>query len=84
MMIPEMLNNKWHIAICIAFCIPSESWEKAARIPVAVVPMLDPSVSGYILSTVRTPIPTRGVIEDVKMELDCTSTVKIAPIKMAK
>lgn len=34
---------------------------KAARMAVVVVPMLEPSVSGYALSMVITPIPGRKI-----------------------
>ena len=50
---------------------------------VAVVPMFEPNVSGYILSMDTTPIPTSGVIADVKTELDWTRIVIPAPMRMA-
>ena len=52
-------------------------------IPVAVVPMLEPSVSGYILSKWMTPTPTRGVMADVKIDELCTRIVIPAPSRMA-
>ena len=56
----------------------------AASMLVAVVPMLAPRVRGKTRSMWMTPIPTRGVKVDVKMELLCTKNVTPAPIKMAK
>ena len=52
--------------------------------PVAVVPMLEPRVRGYILSNDITPTPTSGVIAEVKIELLCTTKVIAAPIRMAR
>lgn len=57
---------------------------RAAIRPVAVVPMLAPRVSGYIRSRDMIPIPTRGVIADVKMELLWTKKVQIAPVMIAR
>lgn len=51
-----------------SFKCPSEL-ARAAKSPVAVVPMFDPNVRGYILSNVMTPTPTRGVIAEVNTEL---------------
>ena len=57
---------------------------KAARMPVAVVPMFAPNVNGNARSKVITPTPMRGVIAEVKIELDCSNMVMPAPIKMAR
>lgn len=51
---------------------------------VVVVPILEPNVSGYTLSTVSTPKPTRGVRALVKTELDCTKNVITAPTNKAR
>lgn len=56
----------------------------AAIMAVVVVPMLAPSVSGYALSMVITPMPIRGVIVDVNTELLCTMNVMAAPTRMAR
>lgn len=47
----------------------------AARIPVSVVPILAPSVSGNILSIDNIPTPTSGVRVEVKTELLCITMV---------
>ena len=46
--------------------------------------MFDPSVSGYAFSSGNSPIPTKGVIVEVKTEEDWTQKVMIAPIRMAR
>lgn len=83
-MIPEMLKNKWHKAICNEFGMASSLCAKAAKMAVVVVPILAPSVSGYILSMATTPMPTSGVRADVNTELDCTKIVRPVPIRMAR
>ncbi len=45
--------------------------------------MFEPKVSGYILSSLITPTPTRGVRADVKIEELWTNTVIPAPIAIA-
>lgn len=55
----------------------------AASIPVVVVPMLEPIDKGYIRSMLTTPMPTKGVKVEVKMELDWSNIVNPIPIKMA-
>lgn len=55
----------------------------AASSPVAVVPILAPRVNGYIRSSEMIPMPTRGVIAEVKMELLWTRKVHKAPARMA-
>lgn len=84
MTIPVMLKNRWHIEICSEGFSVLESCANELSIEVTVVPILDPSVSGYILSTVRTPMPTSGVRAEVNILEDCTSIVRIAPIKIAR
>lgn len=66
---------------CIDRCILLLA--KAASIPVTVVPMLEPRVSGYIRSRVITLRPTSGVSADVNTELDCTRIVRQAPTIIA-
>jgi len=61
----------------------SAFWAKAAKMEVVVVPILAPSVSGYILSIDIIPIPTNGVRAEVKMELDWTRKVRPVPITIA-
>lgn len=56
---------------------------KAASTEVIVVPMFDPRVKGYILSTLISPSPTSGVRVEVNTDELCTNTVRIAPIKIA-
>ena len=51
---------------------------------VKVAPMLAPSVNGYSLSMLTTPIPQSGVSADVNILDDCMSIVKRAPINMAR
>ena len=68
--IPLILKNKWHNAICRAGASSSPSEAKAANIPVAVVPIFEPNVKGYTLSKATIPRPTRGVRAEVKIELD--------------
>lgn len=79
-----MLKKRWQNAICKAFGRLWGSLARAASKPVAVVPMFAPRVRGNARSRDTTPTPIRGVMADVKMELDCTSIVMPAPIKMAK
>ena len=79
-----MLKNRWQNAICRAFWRSLVlSFAIAAIIPVVVVPMFAPSVSGYIRSMLTTPTPTRGVMADVKIELDWTKIVRPMPMTMA-
>ena len=59
--IPEILKNRWHMETLSEFSKSSPSCASAASTEVNVVPILDPSVSGYILSIVITPIPQSGV-----------------------
>ena len=68
-MIPEILKNRWQKAIWRALS-KFEELAKAAKMPVPVVPMFDPKVSGKARSMVTTPTPMRGVRAEVKMELD--------------
>ena len=82
--IPLILKNRWHNAIWRLLSSLSPELARAARRPVAVVPMFEPSVSGNILSSLITPRPTRGVMADVKTELLCTMKVMPAPTMMAK
>jgi hypothetical protein len=82
--IPDILKYKWQKATCMALGKACPVDAKLANIPVAVVPIFDPKVNGYILSMLSTPIPTNGVRVDVKMELDWTRTVRPAPIKIAR
>lgn len=84
MIIPEMLKKRWHMETCIAGMMESASWASDASMAVKVVPMLEPSVRGYILSIVMTPTPTRGVRADVNMLDDWTRMVNNAPISMAR
>ena len=55
----------------------------AARIPVKVVPILLPKVSGKILSKSTNPKPTNGIKLEVKTELDWTSIVNKHPTNKA-
>lgn len=80
---PEMLKNKWQKAICKANCKAGPLVARAARRPVVVVPILEPSVRGYMRSREMTPMPAKGVRADVKMELLCTRMVMMQPMKMA-
>ena len=82
-MIPEMLKNRWQKAIWRALS-KFELDAKAARMPVAVVPMFAPKVNGKARSKDTTPTPMRGVSADVKMELDWINIVKPAPTRMAR
>ena len=59
------------------------SAERAAKMAVVVVPRFEPRVKGYILSTVMTPRPTRGVRVEVKIEEDCRRKVNSAPASIA-
>lgn len=79
-----MLKKRWQSAICNADSNLSPEAAIAARRPVAVVPMFDPKVNGYILSSLITPIPTSGVIADVNTELLWTRMVIPAPTTIAK
>ena len=54
-----------------------------SHLPVAVVPILEPRVSGNIRLMWITPTPTSGVMADVKMDELCTSTVRPAPSRIA-
>lgn len=82
---PDMLKNKWHSETCNDLRTDWRSSDAiAARIAVHVVPIFEPRVSGYILSSVITPTPTRGVSAEVKMLDDCTSIVMRAPIRIAR
>lgn len=83
MRIPDILKNKWQKATCMASGKVSPDDAKLASNPVAVVPIFDPKVKGYIRSMLRTPIPTNGVMVDVKIELDWTRIVIPAPSIMA-
>ena len=47
------------------------------------LPMLEPKVSSYARSRVRTPLPTIGVNIDVKDEEDWTKKVMTPPMDMA-
>lgn len=93
-----MLKNKWQNANCSVFFRLLESAASAAKIPerdsqtnerecghkpVVVVPMLDPSVNGYIRSRDITPMPAKGVSADVNMELLWTRIVIIQPTRIA-
>ena len=49
MIIPVILNKVWQRAICKE--ILKSSWANEAKIPVIVVPIFEPSVSGNTLST---------------------------------
>ena len=49
-----------------------------------MVPILAPNVSGYILSRVITPTPTKGVKAEVNILDDCTIIVHTAPISIAR
>ena len=64
--IPVQLKNVWARATCMAL----ESLNKAAKIPVTVVPTFEPRVKGNICSRVRTPTPHKGVSAEVKAEED--------------
>ena len=65
----------------------NRAWKPKKKInsykPVAVVPMLDPSVRGYMRSMWMTPTPTSGVKALVKMDELCTNTVIPAPSRIA-
>lgn len=80
---PEMLKKRWQSAIWILFSSLSPELAMAASRPVAVVPMLEPRVNGYIRSRVMTPTPTSGVRAEVKTELLWTKKVMPAPTRMA-
>jgi hypothetical protein len=54
-------------------------WPKAAMIPVIVVPIFDPSVSGKTRSRLMTPKPTSGTKLEVNTELLCKMNVKPHP-----
>lgn len=81
--IAEMLKKRWQKASCRPFLKPCPSFDdaSAANRPVAVVPMLEPKVSGYMRSSLISPMPTIGVNVDVKMELLWTRIVKPAPTR---
>ena len=65
---PVILKNVWHKAICNErFKLDDE--DNAAKIPVIVVPILLPRVSGKMRSIDTIPIPTRGTRVEVKTEL---------------
>ena len=68
-MILEILKNRWQKAIWRALS-KFEELARAARMPVAVVPMFAPKVSGKARSRDTTPTPIRGVRAEVKTELD--------------
>lgn len=81
--IPKILKKRWERATCMALARSLPSFGRAAMMPVAVVPRFDPRVSGYMRSSVMTPMPTSGVIAEVKMELLWTMKVQTAPMRMA-
>lgn len=81
--LPVILNRKWHMEICNAYTIPEESVARAASRLVVQVPIFEPIVRGYIRFKLITPMPTKGVIAEVKTELLCTRNVKIAPTIIA-
>ena len=60
---------------------PSPDAANAAKMPVKVVPILLPKVSGKILSKSTNPKPTSGINELVKTELDWTINKAIKPVK---
>lgn len=77
--IPVMLKKRWQRANCRARSMVEGDEARAARIPVAVVPMLEPNVNGYIRSNLRHPTPTNGVKADVKTDELWTRIVIPAP-----
>ena len=83
MRMPKMLKKRCESATWRVCWKTSRLDARAARMAVKVVPMLAPSVSGYMRSRCRIPTPTSGVRADVKTELLCTNIVKPAPINMA-
>lgn len=84
MRMPEMLKKRWQKATCSDRGMDSASCASADKIPVIVVPILEPRVRGYIRSSSITPMPTSGVKVEVKIELLCTRMVKPAPKRSAK
>ena len=85
-MIPDILKNIWHNAICkddLNCSGVDELLEaSAAKRPVIVVPMFEPIVNGNIRSIETSPKPTNGFNELIKTELLCTKIVKKQPIKI--
>ena len=80
--IPVMLKKRWQKATCNAAANFPLELAKAASRPVAVVPMFEPRVSGYIRFSEMIPMPTRGVSAEVNIELLCKIKVNSAPIKI--
>ena len=66
---PIMLKKKWHREIWSELLRLLPGPAKAVIIAVVVVPKLVPSMRGYALSMVTTPIPISGVMVDVNTEL---------------
>ena len=62
--IPKKLKNRWLKAATIAVTFSV----KDANNAVTVVPILAPSVKGYICLSVNTPAPANGIIVDVVMD----------------
>ena len=88
-MIPDILKNIWHNAICkddLNCCGVDELLEaNAAKRPVIVVPMFEPIVNGNIRSIETSPkLTNNGFNELIKTELFCTKIVKKQSSKLKK
>ena len=80
---PMMLKNRWHSATCHA-STGLEDTTVAPMMPVSVVPMFAPSVSGNISSRLIRPTAQSGVSVDVVIELDWTRIVITSPMPMER